>query len=68
MDYYNVQDVMEITGVGQNKSYEIIRELNKTFKSKFPNSVSIQGKIPKWYFDECMGQKKTVVATNENSQ
>lgn len=55
MKYYNVQDVMEITGAQQNKAYEIIRELQKTFKRRFPDSIFIQGKIPKWYFDECMG-------------
>lgn len=68
MEYYNVTQVMEITGVKKNKAYEIIRELNKTFKRKFPDSISIQGKIPKWFFDECMAQKKTELTTNELSQ
>ena len=58
MDYYNVNDIQRITGEGQNKSYEIIRELNKIFKCKYPDSVSIQGKIPKWFFQETMGNKK----------
>lgn len=57
MYYYNVEDVMDITGEGQNKCYEIIRELNKTFKIDYPDSVSIQGKILKSYFDEKMGIK-----------
>lgn len=68
MEYYNVTQVMEITGVKENKAYQIIRELNKTFKRKFPDSISIQGKIPKWFFDECMGQKKTESTANELSQ
>ncbi len=55
MKYYNVQDIMEITGCKQNKAYEIIRELNKQYKKKFPDSIFIQGKIPKWYFNEAMG-------------
>lgn len=55
MKYYTVEDVMEITGAGENKSYEIIRELRKSFEKKYPEAVSIQGKILKWYFDEMMG-------------
>lgn len=55
MKYYTVEDVMEITGVGPNKSYEIIRKLRKSFEKKYPDAVSIQGKILKWYFDETMG-------------
>ena len=55
MKYYTVEDVMEITGSGPNKSYEIIRKLRKSFEKKYPDAVSIQGKILKWYFDEMMG-------------
>lgn len=55
MKYYSVEDVMEITGTGPNKSYEIIRKLRKSFEKKYPDAVSIQGKILKWYFDEMMG-------------
>lgn len=55
MKYYTVEDVMRITGTKQNKSYEIIRELNKKFKKEFPKSVSIQGQVMKWYFDKSMG-------------
>lgn len=55
MKYYTVEDVMEITGAGENKSYEIIRKLRQSFEKKYPDAVSIQGKILKWYFDEAMG-------------
>jgi len=55
MKYYNVQDVMEMTQKSQNKAYEIIRQLNKQFKKKYPESVPIQGQVMKWYFDEAMG-------------
>ena len=58
MKYYNANDIVEITGVGKNKAYEIIRELQKQFKKQFPNSVSIQGKIATWYIDETMGFNK----------
>ena len=58
MQYYTVADVMNITGEGINKCYQIIRELNLQFKKDYPQSVSIQGKILKKYFDEKMGIKK----------
>lgn len=58
MEYYDVNDVMRITGCEISKAYEIIRELNKKFKKKYPDSVPILGKIVKWYFDEAMGIKK----------
>ncbi len=55
MQYYTVEDVKRITGCEQNKSYEIIRELNKKFRKLYPNAVYIQGKVMKWFFDETMG-------------
>lgn len=61
MQYYEVSDVMKITGASQNKSYEIIRELNKVFKKEYPDSVPIQGKVLKWYFDEKNGYKKRLL-------
>lgn len=66
MRYYNVQDVMEITGVKQNKAYEIIRKLQKTFQKKYPDAVFMQGKIPKWYFEESMGFEKRIEGVNLN--
>lgn len=65
MKYYNVNDVMEITGAKQNKAYEIIRELQKSFKKKYPDAVFMQGKILKTYFDETMG---TGVEKNEEKK
>ena len=69
MKYYSVEDVMEITGTGPNKSYEIIRKLRKSFEKKYPDAVSIHGKILKWYFDEMMGinggeQNETIEVEN----
>ncbi len=68
MHYYNVKDVMEITGSSQNKAYEIIRELGKSFKEKFPEAIFIQGKILKWYFDECMGIKDEKENSDDKEQ
>lgn len=57
-DYYNAKDVQEITGGSQNNAYEIIRKLRESFKRKFPEAIDIQGKIPIWYFEEIMKNKK----------
>lgn len=67
MKYYTVEDVMNITGTSQNKSYEIIRELNNKFKKMYPNAVDIQGKVLKTFFDECMGTKKDCSNTEQST-
>lgn len=56
--YYNVADLIDITGLSQNKCYEMIRELNKSFKKEYPNAVLAQGHVPRWWFEQCMGIKK----------
>lgn len=66
MQYYTVEDVKKITGCKQNKSYEIIRELNKKFKKQYPNSVYIQGKVLKWFFNETMGIERKKENEKEN--
>lgn len=65
--YYTVKDVKEITGASQNKSYEIIRELQKSFYKKHPDAVFIQGRILKSYFDEVMGIERKN-DSNENKK
>ncbi|MCI8575822.1 MAG: hypothetical protein HFI09_05065 [Bacilli bacterium] len=60
MQYYTVEDIKVITGAEQNKAYEIIRNLNKKYKKKFPECELLQGKVAKWYFHEAMGLKEGV--------
>ncbi len=57
-NYYNAKDVQEITGCSKSLAYEIIRKLRNSFEKKYPESISIQGKIPIWYFEEIMMNKK----------
>ena len=57
-NYYNAKDVQEITGCSKSLAYEIIRKLKESFEKKYPESISIQGKIPIWYFEEIMMNKK----------
>jgi predicted DNA-binding transcriptional regulator AlpA len=58
MDYYNVKDIMELTGCGKSYSYEIITKLKKQFEEEYPDAISITGKIPKWYFEKKMKNKE----------
>lgn len=66
-DYYNASDVKQITGCSQSLAYEIIRKLKESFKKKYPNAISIQGKIPIWYFEEMMMNKKKGSDTSEKN-
>ena len=65
MQYYKAEDVMQLTGAKINKAYEIIRNLNKKYKKRFPECELLQGKVPKWYFHEAMGLKEEGVEENE---
>ena len=57
-DYYNAKDVQQVTGVSKSLAYEIIKKLQEKFSKKYPESIILQGKIPKWYFEEVMMNKK----------
>ncbi len=57
--FYDLKDIMNVTGVGKSKAYEIIRELNEQFKVEHKGAFTIQGKVPIWYFNEkYLGIKK----------
>ena len=57
-EYYNAKDVMQITGASQALAYRIIRKLKEQFEREFKDAITIQGKIPIWYFEEKMLCKK----------
>ncbi len=64
MEFYQVSDVMKMLGISQSKAYVIIRDLNKELKAK--GYITINGKVPKLYFDErlyCSGS-----SSSKNSQ
>ena len=56
--YYNAKDVQTVIGCGPSLACKIIRQLQRTFEKKYPEAISIQGKIPIWYFEEIMVNKK----------
>lgn len=65
MDYYNVEDIINKTGCSKSFSYDIIRKLQESFIKDFPNSITIQGRIPIWYFEEKLHNKKS--ASNDET-
>lgn len=64
--YYNAKDVQAITGCSKSLAYDIIRRLRESFEKKYPESISIQGKIPIWYFEKIMMNKEGDKNEKEN--
>ncbi len=63
-DYYSVKDVMAITNSGKSWSYEVISKLLNKFRTEYPNAITREGRIPKWYFEENLMNKKPQKSTN----
>lgn len=63
MDYYNAEDIVDRTGCSKSFSYDIIRKLQESFIKDFPDGIIIQGRIPIWYFEEKMHNKKSASNT-----
>lgn len=61
-NFYDVNDVVAITGYSQSKSYDIIKQMNKELKEKYKrenkNLITFRGRVPIWYFEECTGMKR----------
>ena len=57
-DYYNANDIKEVVSCCKSKAYEILNELIKRFSKEYPNSITIKGRIPIWYFEEIMMNKR----------
>ena len=50
IEFYRVEDVMEMLSVEKTKAYEIIRNLNNELKDK--GKITVAGRVSKKYFDE----------------
>lgn len=50
IQFYTVNDVMQMLGVKQTKAYEIIRRMNDELEEM--GKLTITGKVNKKYFDE----------------
>ncbi len=57
-EFYNAKDVQEITGCSEALAYKIIRQLREDFEREYPEAITIQGKIPIWYFEDRMVLKR----------
>ncbi len=66
-DYYNADDITTIVGCKKDLAYSIIRRLKEKFERDYPDAIQIQGKIPIWYFEEKMMNKKGGQYENENN-
>lgn len=53
-EYYTAKDIQQIVGCGNTKSYDIIVKLQEKFKKEYPDTITIQAKIPIWYFEKIM--------------
>ena len=58
MDYYKVEDVMRITGCGKSYGYQLLNDLIKLFKKEYPEAITLEARIPKWYFEEKFKNRK----------
>ena len=52
MDFYRVKDVMEILGCSQSYVYQVLAELREIFKKEYPDALTMEGRIPKWFFEK----------------
>lgn len=52
MDYYTVNDIMQITGFKKSYSYKLLQELIALFKEEYPDSICLEARIPRWYFEK----------------
>lgn len=66
--YYNANDVQELIGCSKTLSYKIIRTLRKKFIKEYPDAITIQARIPIWYFEEKMMIKKNYEVEVKNEK
>lgn len=57
-EFYNAKDVQEITGCSEALAYKIIKQMREDFEREYPEAITIQGKIPIWYFEDRMVLKR----------
>jgi hypothetical protein len=58
MDYYTVADIMQITGFKRSYSYKLLSSLIEKFKEEYPDSIVLEARIPKWYFEKKMKNRE----------
>ena len=56
-DYYNVVDILNVTGKKKSLAYKLIRLMQEKFEKEYPEAIVIQGLIPRWYFEKIMKNK-----------
>lgn len=51
-EYYNLADIMLITGFKKSKSFELINKLNEKLTEEYPELIIMPGRIPIWFWDK----------------
>lgn len=57
-EYYDANDIQKIAECSKSLAYDIIRKLREKFSQEYPEAITIQGKIPIWYFEKIMMNKE----------
>lgn len=66
-ELYTVKEIMQKTGYGRSKCYDLIYKLNEELKEKYPSIVTFNGRILKKYWDNQFEmQNEKGEANNEN--
>lgn len=52
MEYYNATEIIKITGLSKSSVYNLINNLNTKLKREYPGTITISGRVPRWYFDK----------------
>lgn len=63
--FYDVNDIMQILGLGRSSCYKVINKLQEEFVKDHPNGVVLYKRIPVDYFELKMLGK--VRGTNEKN-
>lgn len=58
MEFYNVNDIMRITGCGRSNGYKLLSQLSEEFKREYPNALALKAKLPKWYVEKKLKSKE----------
>lgn len=51
-EFYGVEDIRKLVECSLSKACDIMQTLIASFKKDYPSAVTIQDKIPIWYFEE----------------
>lgn len=51
-EFYGVEDIKKLVECSLSKACDIMQDLIDSFKKDYPNAITIENRIPIWYFEE----------------